>query len=200
MSMRVADQRAFEAERAALCQAHSLYSTGFRLKDRLFEEIFSLFGTSGLQVSLVVTWPSSADDFHTLSLHRNDAGEILLAQDGPGGRLYFFPERWLPSRITSAPAVAAAAAAASTATGTPAVTSSHALVQANARSRFSTTPQGRATGYKQHRYARETELYFQGGRILQINGASTEGEHTGKQLVQALQAHPEGIQLLIELP
>jgi hypothetical protein len=44
---------------------------------------------------------------------------------------------------------------------------------------------------------RGNELYFDGGRILSIDGESTTNQHTGRMLHAALKAKPEGVTLVV---
>ena len=175
----VATREEFDGALSALCQEHALHPTGLRHQDRLFSDLHGRFFDGTIDVTLRVRWSGTEDGFYTLSTHANSQGELLLAQDGPGGRLHFFPEAWMSSSADTPPTITE--------------------IEVNARSRFSTTPGGRATGYKQQRFARETELFFQGGRILEIDGVSTEGGHTGQLLYEALKNQPGNLRLLVEV-
>ena len=124
-------------------------------------------------MELVASW-SPDSGLETLALHRNGSGTVIMAHDSRRGRVYHFPVAWMGSRVGKE------------------------NCEVNAWSRFSSTPDGPISGYKQQRFARGDELYFDGGRILAINGQSTADQHTGRMLHAALKAKPDGITLTVQ--
>ncbi|MEL6347062.1 MAG: hypothetical protein AAFV53_28365 [Myxococcota bacterium] len=166
----------FNGRLQALITEHRLRADAVGTRSRMFGELYARFFDGSIEVELVVAVHDGETGLHTLSLHQNEAGVVVLANDSDLGRQYHFPDSWFDEEAT------------------PEINE----IEVNAWSRFSVTPDGRATGYKQQRFARDSELYFQGGRILKINDTPTEGVHTGKLLYAALKAHPGGVQLTIE--
>lgn len=174
--MKISTQSAFEKKLRALCDEHALRPEGVKSTSKTFNEMHARFFDGSVEVDLAATWRSAASGLHTLSLHKNGSGTSIVAYDSDEGRHYHFPEAWFGAEVE--PAIAE--------------------IEVNAWSRFSMTPDGRPTGYKQQRFARDYELYFQGDRILRINNEPTDGEHTGKMLYKALKEHPNGVRLTIE--
>lgn len=166
----------FQKIRDTLCQEHELHTESVSPQDRSFEALMARFVDGDLEVTLHTSWRDEDAQLHTLSLHKNATGRVLLALDSPRGRRYHFPAVWMGAR--SQPSISE--------------------VEVNAWSRFSSTPDGRPTGYKQQRFSRTPALYFRGERIIGINKDPVRDAHVGKALYQALQTHPDGVRLTLE--
>ena len=174
--MKVDTHDAFDEARLALLTEHALREAEVLPQDRAFSALHGRFFRNDTVVTLRVSWQSDAAGLVTLSTHTNGAGITLLVQDSASGRQYHFPEGWFSG--SSGAGISS--------------------LEVNAWSRFSTTPGGRPTGYKQQRFARTGELYFHGDRILKVNQQSTQGEHTGRMLYAALRESPDGVTLTVE--
>ena len=171
--MKVSTQKSFQQAREEYCSRFNLSREGMTPQGRSFAAMQSRFFDGNISVELVSSWTPETG-LETLALHRNGSGQVIMAHDSRRGRLYHFPTAWMGSRV------------------------GREALEVNAWSRFSTTPDGPISGYKQQRFARGSELYFDGGRILEINGLPTSEEHTGRMLHAALKANPEGVKLTVQ--
>jgi hypothetical protein len=172
----VETQKKFDQARAALCKEHSLNTESVLPRDLAFEALMERFFDGTLEVTLETSWRNDSGELNTISIHRNSTGKLLLAHDSAQGRRYHFPASWMGSRSQS----------------------TISDIEINAWSRFSNTPSGRPTGYKQQRFSRTPELYFRGDRIVAIDGRDISDVHTGKALYRALQDAPGSISLTLE--
>jgi hypothetical protein len=170
--VKINSQKAFNQSRQDNCTTHDLSLEGITPRARSFSTLQGRFFDGEISVELVAAW-TSPEGLQTLALHRNGAGVTIMAHDSRRGRLYHFPVAWMGSRVEREDR------------------------EVNAWSRFSATPDGPISGYKQQRFVRGNELYFDGGRILSIDGESTTNQHTGRMLHAALKAKPEGVTLVV---
>lgn len=174
--MQVESQEAFFAARDALCEEYKLLGESVSPHDRSFESLMKRFFDGDLAVELHTSYRDDKNNLNTISIHRNTTGKVLIAHDSAMGRRYHFPASWMGAR------------------GEPSISE----IEVNAWSRFSRTPDGRPTGYKQQRFSRTPALYFRGERIVSINNEPVGDAHVGKALYQALQDHPDGVRLSLE--
>jgi hypothetical protein len=170
--VKINSQKSFEQRRSERCQKHGLSLEGMTPRGRSFSSLHGRFFDGDISVELVASW-SPDSGLETLALHRNGTGMTIMAHDSRRGRVYHFPVAWMGNRVGKEDR------------------------EVNAWSRFSSTPDGPISGYKQQRFARGEELYFDGGRILTIDGQPTSEKHTGRMLHAALKANPEGISLTV---
>ncbi|MFT5685663.1 MAG: hypothetical protein ACI8RZ_006617 [Myxococcota bacterium] len=170
--MKIESQKAFDQNRKSNCGSHRLSLEGITPRARSFSTLQGRFFDGDISVELVAVW-NSPEGLETLALHRNGSGSVIMAHDSRRGRVYHFPIAWMGGRVGKEDR------------------------DVNAWSRFSPTPDGPISGYKQQRFARSEELYFDGGRILSIDGAPTSDQHTGQMLHAALKAKPEGVSLVV---
>lgn len=170
--MKIDTQESFNELRAKLCSAHGLSREGMTPQGRSFSALQTRFFDGNISVELAGVWTPDSG-LETLALHRSGGGVVIMAHDSRRGRVYHFPLAWMGSRAGKE------------------------SMKVNAWSRFSASPDGPNSGYKQQRFTRGAELYFNGGRILEINGQITTEHHTGRMLHAALKANPAGVKLTV---
>jgi len=170
--MQIENQKGFEQSRQSNCGTHRLSLEGITPRARSFSTLQGRFFDGDISVELVAVW-KSPDGLETLAFHRNGTGDLIMAHDSRHGRVYHFPIDWMGARVEKEDR------------------------KVNAWSRFSPTPDGPISGYKQQRFVRGQELYFDGGRILFIDGQPTVDQHTGRMLHAALKSKPEGVSLVV---
>lgn len=166
----------FPNRQEELCREHGLLLYSVPPTDQSFPPLMSRFSDGTLQVELIASSRDEEGQLSTLSIHKNGSGSAILAHDSSAGRRYHFPLSWLEPRKATFTTE----------------------VEVNAWSRFSSTPTGRQTGYKQQRFSRTPKLFFRGARIVRINDHEVDSLHTGKFLYQALKDQPAGVRLTLE--
>jgi hypothetical protein len=166
----------FTNRQEELCKEHGLLLYSVPPTDQSFPPLMTRFSDGALEVDLVASSRDEEGRLSTLCLHTNGSGNAILAHDSSAGRRYHFPLSWLEPRKATFTTE----------------------VEVNAWSRFSSTPTGRQTGYKQQRFSRTPKLFFRGARIVRINDGEVNSHHAGKVLYQALKDHPAGVRLTLE--